>query len=76
MPVTQQSSKSKCLTPECRKEGLIAYKSLCLSCYSTAKKMVEAGKTTWEQLAAMGLVQVKLDPFTKAFNTKCQEGGE
>ena len=71
----QPLQKSKCLTPECRKEGVLAYKSLCLGCYSSAKKLIESGKTTWEQLAEMGLAQVELDPFTKAFNAIFQEGG-
>ena len=38
---------------------------------SKAKKMVEAKKTTWEELESMGMVESKAtDKFTQAFNKK------
>jgi hypothetical protein len=72
VPTIQPSlqSKSKCLTPECRADGIIAQKGLCMRCYSAAKKLVESGRTTWEQLAGMELARIELDPFTKAFNER------
>lgn len=66
-----QVTKQKCLTPECRNEKG-QYKSLCMKCYSEAKAVVEGGKATWEQLAEMGLAEVQLTPFAKAFKERSE----
>lgn len=34
-------------------------KGLCIKCYAGAKKAVEAGTTTWEELAELGLCIIK-----------------
>ncbi len=59
-----------CLTPECK--GAAKWKGLCTSCYSTAKKMVENGETSWGDLASMNLAQLDSsgDKFRDAFRKK------
>lgn len=60
----------QCMVPQCERPQALAMKrGLCMPCYSKAKKMVESGKTTWEQLEEMGLSKSQEDdPFTEAFN--------
>lgn len=64
---------AKCLSPDCRDAP--QHKGLCMKCYSAAKKMVEEGKTSWEELASMGLAiaPASLTQFEKAFNEKKKE---
>lgn len=60
-----------CLTKGCHRRSAAAImRGLCLPCYSIAKKLVESGKTTWEELVSLGLATggTDADPFTKAFN--------
>lgn len=67
---------AKCLT--CSRPPATAIgRGLCLVCYSGAKKMIETGKTTWDDLVAMGLALDKDggDNFAQAFN-KAMEGRE
>lgn len=61
---------TKCLTPRCRNTAgnIKEYKGLCPKCHSTAKKMVTAEETTWEQLEEKGLAILSSDPFREAFN--------
>lgn len=62
----------KCLTKACRNpSAAVTKRGLCLQCYSKAKKMVEAGTTTWDELTALGLsldADEQCDPFLAAFN--------
>ncbi len=69
-------ASTKCLTPECQSQmgDPKSYKGLCMKCYSAAKRMVEAGTTTWEQLAAMGMVKAEETDFERAFRTKRERG--
>lgn len=64
---------SPCITPKCTRIQAPALKTgQCMVCYSKAKKLVENGTTTWDELARMGLAKFDLanvnDPFTAAFN--------
>lgn len=59
-----------CLTPNCKNKDCASLKGLCMKCYSTAKKLVESGKTTWDKLEEMGLCRQKEDAFLKAFEEK------
>lgn len=61
---------NECLTPGCIAKGLPNYRGLCLKHYSTAKKLVESGKTTWEELEKMDLVGEGQDLFLDAFNKR------
>ena len=60
---------AKCLTKPCTKEqaNVAVFKGLCLKCYSSAKKLVDSGQATWDELATMGLAIVEPDDFTKDF---------
>ncbi len=62
--------RGTCLTPDCKSKTAADCKGLCMRCYSTAKKMVEAGRTTWGQLEQLGLIEMGKDAFTKAFEQK------
>ena len=52
---TPAEPKAICLTPGCGREGKI--RALCGRCCTAARKAVKDGKTTWEQLEAMGLAK-------------------
>ena len=43
----------KCIIDNCYRLG--AQRGLCLVCYSKAKKVVDSGKVTWDQLVGLGL---------------------
>jgi hypothetical protein len=69
------SNQAKCLTPGCTGMAAPVVKTgQCLTCYSKAKKAVEAGTTTWDELAKLGLTlptadaqaAAKIDPFNQA----------
>ncbi len=62
-------TKNKCLIKGC--EGKQMTRGLCSKCYTTARKLVETGQTTWEVLKKKGLVYEKrtnLSPFMDEFN--------
>ena len=66
----------KCLTPDCNKSQARALKTgQCMTCYSAAKKLVDAKRTTWAQLAEMGLAlgPQAVDKFAAAFEAKTKE---
>lgn len=68
----------KCLTNACmRPAGAATGRGLCMVCYSRAKKMVEAGTTTWREIVDLGLAMpndVDGDPFTTQFNEAKKKG--
>ncbi len=49
----------KCLTKTCTntQANVKEYKGLCVKCYSSAKKLVASGATTWERLGEVGLAR-------------------
>lgn len=60
-----------CMTDGCAAPRYSSGRGLCMNCYSKAKAMVEAKKTTWEELESMEMVAPKAsDKFTTAFNSK------
>ena len=60
-----------CMTEGCSAVRYSDGRGLCMNCYSKAKAMVTAKKTTWEKLESMGMVESKAtDKFTTAFNKK------
>ena len=67
-----------CLTAGCGKSALLAdaYRGLCMSCYSAAKKAVEKKITTWEELERLDMVKSKEEasPFLAALRAKQAEG--
>lgn len=63
-----------CMTSGCFGKAAPANgRGLCMKCYSTAKRAVENGKTTWEKMEELGLVGRKADPFEEALK-KAMEG--
>ncbi len=60
----------KCCTTSCNKTEGAGLRGLCMMCYSSAKKMVAAGRATWEQLERMGLARPKAsdDLFAQEFD--------
>lgn len=57
--------KPICKTAGCGKEK--KWKGLCQSCYGQAKRLIEDNKTTWEELAKLGLIEQDFKPFYAAF---------
>ncbi len=53
--VEAEKAKAVCLTPGCGREAHI--RGLCNRCATGARKAIKDGKTTWEQLEAMGLAK-------------------
>lgn len=66
------SDYPECLARDC---VCIVYKmGLCRSCYHTARKLVESGDATWEQLAGYGMCVLEGKAFlTQFLRTKQQE---
>lgn len=63
----------KCMIGGCYRNGAPAQLGLCLVCYSRAKKKVEAGETTWEELKRLGLCGGESDVFDQAFRDAKQQ---
>lgn len=63
----------KCLIPACQKPVAVNCRGLCMKCYSSAKRKVESGASTWDKLAEMGLVEAQEDDFTRAFDKAIKE---
>lgn len=60
---------SPCLTKNCRGFAAADCRGLCMKCYSQAKKLVQDGKTSWDELESMGLATPKAGtPFLDQFN--------
>lgn len=59
----------KCLVTKCTSQEALALKrGLCMKCYSTAKKLVDSGATTWQRLIDMGMAKDDgSDLFTTQF---------
>lgn len=68
---------TKCIVENCHYPNAPALKrGLCMRCYSTAKKQVESGAVTWDELVGLGLAlsvaDADGDPFTVALNKKME----
>lgn len=64
-------STAKCIVTGCNFSAAKALKrGLCMMCHSKAKKMVESGQTTWDELVSLGLSthNTGADKFVDAFN--------
>lgn len=58
-----------CLTPGCNTDS--RWRGLCSRCYGQAKRLIEKGETTWEELMGLGLAKPNVDQlFTTAFYAK------
>lgn len=57
--------KPICIIPNCGKEA--RWKGICSQCYGQASQLIKEDKTTWEQLAALGLATIPDKPFIAAF---------
>ncbi len=69
MPKTDKIDESEiCMTPDCGKKG--EWKGLCRSCYGQALHLIKDEKTTWDELAEMGLAAYPSRPFMLAFARK------
>ncbi len=66
--------KRKCLQPGCPASG--AHRGLCIKHYGQAKKLVEGGKATWEQLASLNLVEPEVTEFEQVFLLRKQRTEE
>ena len=67
-PPQKSVKPPKCLTPSCN--GPQSHRGLCPRCWGKAKKAVEAGQTTLDDLVRFGLLksiaESSTDPFTAA----------
>ena len=59
------TTKKNCMTQECDKKA--EWKGLCRSCYGQARKLIDDEKTSWEELAQMGMCELDAKPFTQLF---------
>ena len=60
--------KVPCMTEGC--DNPREWKGLCRSCHGVAKRFVDEEKTTWDELAEMGLCLAEGKPFKVAFLKK------
>ncbi len=60
-----QDITKACITPGCGKPQ--KYKGICPSCYGVARKLIDANKTTWDQLCELGMVETEKKPFEVVF---------
>jgi hypothetical protein len=68
-----------CMTVGCKNDEAPALKrGLCMNCHSKAKKMIESGKTSWEELERLGLARGQSidDPFTRSLEAARRKAGE
>lgn len=66
----------ECIIAACQRNAASGMRGLCLKCYSRAKKTVEAGQATWEELERMGLAESRADgtdPFDAALQKAKQQ---
>lgn len=54
---TTKKIKANCLFPTCTKPAKT--RGLCCNHYGNAQSLVKRGETTWDQLAAFGLIEPK-----------------
>ena len=66
--MSNEEEKLLCITPDCGKPA--KWKGICGSCYGVANQLITEGKTTWDELAALGLAIIPDKPFMKAFKQK------
>lgn len=58
-----------CITTDCSADA--RWRGLCSRCYGQAKRLIEKGETTWDELVGMGLAKPNVDQlFTAAFYAK------
>lgn len=57
-----------CMTPGCGMPAL--WKGICKTCYGQAKGLIDARRTTWENLVTMGMVKVDDKAFIDEFNRR------
>lgn len=64
-----------CIVPGCNQPAAAAnYRGLCLRCYGTAKKKIDAGETTWDRLVELGLCEKKeSSPFDDAYSRAMED---
>lgn len=62
------ADKQKCMVPDCNEPA--RWKGICQKCYGQAKNLIDNGKTTWDELAEMGLCEVKSKKLLMAFIKK------
>ena len=68
----------QCLTPSCTREAAAGLKrGLCMTCHSKAKKMVDAKKTTWDELVSLNMaLDVDDGLFEAEFNRRIPKTGD
>jgi hypothetical protein len=65
---SEAATKPLCLTVDCHKDAL--WKGLCRACYAQALQLIDKQETTWEELATLGMVELKEKPFIALFRKK------
>lgn len=64
--MTYEDERKQCMIPRCMR--MVFKRGLCMVCYGKAKKKVQEGSTTWEQLEEVGLCKSDTDPFDDAYS--------
>jgi len=68
---TPPPTTSPCVIPNCNENA--RWKGLCGKCYHQANALIKENKTTWEELASLGLASVPESPFIVAYRAKKTE---
>jgi hypothetical protein len=61
----QSKPKQICMVPDCDSEA--RWKGICPKCYHQARTLIENKKTTWDELAEMGLCEIGSKKLLMAF---------
>ena len=56
-PLIKMKPKTKCLNPACKNHA--NSRGLCISCYNTASRLIQKGKTTWLAMERRGVCKKK-----------------
>lgn len=57
-----------CRVQVCGNRSAKGCRGLCMKCYSEAKKKVELGEITWEELAELGITTDSRTPLERALD--------
>lgn len=62
---TDNKDQVECMVPDCTEKA--RWKGICGKCYHQARELVHTNKTTWEELAEMGLCKIEDKKLLSAF---------
>jgi hypothetical protein len=53
-----KTERTRCLVPHCTRK-VTSSRGICHACYATAKRLIDDGRTTWDELVKLNLAAQK-----------------